>query len=171
MGLFSFFRNRRANEIALSSPEQQAAIEQAMAQAQAWQASAGTQTQAQFTQVEGVGGLSGLGALISQLHAAQQAGLNVESSNQVIDMRGTGLREEILGVIAAHGIDAGKPGEIDASSSDGLQQDIMAVLARNGIDVNQAAMGMPFAIVDPPAKEPDEPIDPTVPQIRNPLDR
>jgi hypothetical protein len=171
VGIFSFFRNRRMSESALASPEQQAAIEQAMAQAEAWQASAGAQTQASYTQVEGVGGLSGLGALISQLHAAQQAGVTLESGNQVIDMRGSGMREEILGVIAAHGIDASKPGEVDGSSADGLQQEILAVLARNGIDVNQAAMGMPFAIVDEKSKEPAEPIDPTVPQIRNPLDR
>ncbi len=171
MGIFSYFRNRQARESALGSPEEQAAIEQAVAQAQAQSA----QLQAEHAQVthgEAVGGLAGLGVLFSQLQAAQQAGVSVETSSQMIDLRGSDLREEILGVIAAHGIDASQDGQtIDASSAEGLQSDILAVLSRAGIDVNAAAAGMPFAIVDPPgeAGDPPEPIDPTVPQIRNPL--
>ena len=178
MGIFNFFRNRRARETALQSPEQQAAIQQALAQAQVQAAQAGhlggqpgPAGQVPAAQGEGMGALAGLGVLLSQLSAAQQAGVSVESSNQVIDMRGSGLREEILGVIAAHGIDPNQSGEVDASSADGLQQDILAVLARSGIDVSAATAGMPFAVVHPPedGSEP-EPLDPTVPQIRNPFD-
>ena len=82
-------------------------------------------------------------------------------------MRGSGLREEIMGVIAAHGIDTNQQGQ-QINASEDMQKDIMAVLEKAGlnIDPSQFPTGMPAS-----SAEPEEPMDPNVPQIRNPLDR
>jgi hypothetical protein len=166
VGLFSFFRNRRAAESALGSPEQQAAIQQALAQANA-HPGISTGPSMQVTQTESVGGLAALGVLFSQLQAAKDAGVTVETTNQVIDLRGADLRGDILEVIAAHGLDANRPGQaIDASSAAGLQADILAVLSQAGIDVTGA--GMPTGMPASPEAAAEE-LDPSVPQIRNPL--
>ena len=166
MGIFSFFSNRRATESALGAAEQQEAIEQALAHANA-HPGISTGPGMQVTQTESVGGLAALGVLFSQLQAAKDAGVTVETTSQVIDLRGTDLRGDILEVIAAHGLDAGRPGQaIDASSAAGLQSEILAVLAQAGINVGGS--GMPTGMPAPP--EPAaEPIDPSEPQIRNPL--
>ena len=146
MGILGYFRNRQARESALGSAEEQAAIEEAVAQAKAESARLQEEHE-QAGNGGAVGGLAGLGVLFSQLQAAQAAGVNVEAAGLTADLRGSDLREEILGVIAAHGLDATQDGQaIDASLAGALQSDILAVLARAGIDVNAAAAGMPFAI-------------------------
>ena len=166
MGIFSFFRNRRAAESAFGSLEQQAAIQQALAQANA-HPGVSTGPAMQVTQTESVGGLAALGVLFSQLQAARDAGVTVETTSQVIDLRGTDLRGDILEVIAAHGLDANRPGqEIDPAAAAGLQADILGVLAGAGIDVTGA--GMPTGMPPSPEAAAEE-LDPSVPQIRNPL--
>jgi hypothetical protein len=61
----------------------------------------------------------------------------------VIDLRGTGLREQILGALEQHGIDpnASAGGEIDASQVPGLQEQIMQALEEAGVDVGQLGEG------------------------------
>ena len=65
---------------------------------------------------------------------------------QVLDMRGSGLREEIMGIMGQHGIDpAGGTAnqDIDASAYGDMQQQIMEALAKHGID---PSTGLPTAI-------------------------
>ena len=169
MGILGYFRNRRARESALGSAEEQAAIEEAVAQAKA--ESARLQEEHEQAGNGGtVGGLAGLGVLFSQLQAAQAAGVNVEAAGLTADLRGSDLREEILGVIAAHGLDATQDGQaIDASSAGALRA------TSSPCSPAPASTSTPprpdaLAIVHPdePA-EPAEELDPSVPQIRNPL--
>jgi|SRR5215213_8321930 len=55
----------------------------------------------------------------------------VETSNQTIDLRGTGAREEIEGALRESGIDPDKKSQtIDASSVPGLQEKIGGILGR-----------------------------------------
>jgi len=174
MGLFSYFRDRRERESALSNSDQ-SEIEAALASAQA-------QAQAQPVQQGEVSGLEALGMLAAMFGqskdmqaqgvdlSALQEGLNSQNitvDSQVIDMRGSGLREEIMGVIAAHGIDTNQQGQ-EITASEDMQKDIMAVLEKAGlnIDPSQFPTGMPAT-----SAEPEEPMDPNVPQIRNPFER
>jgi hypothetical protein len=60
---------------------------------------------------------------------------------QVLDMRGTGLREEILGIMSQHGIDPSSGtanSDIDASAYGDMQQQIMEALAKHGVNTNPA---------------------------------
>ena len=56
--------------------------------------------------------------------------------SQTIDMRGTGLREEIFGIMREHGIDpeSGTSSQVDASTMPEMQAQILEALARHGID-------------------------------------
>lgn len=160
MGLFDRFRSRGSHEVALTAAQQEA-VEDAMK----W-----TQPGHPGAQDIEVSGWQGLGALISQVHAMQQAGLDMSGGNQVIDLRGSGLKEEIMGVIEAHGIDPTQQGQqIDGSTAPALQADIMAVLANAGLDLSAA--DFPMQPGSPEPSEPEPPMDPRAPQIRNPLDR
>jgi hypothetical protein len=170
MGIFSFFRTRSASESAMLTAQQQAAIDEAMTQAQSQSQGQMPAGWTQPTPGEGPGALAGIGMLISQLQAMQTAGLDIETNSQVVDLRGTDVKQEIMGVIAAHGIDPTKEGqEIDASTAPQLQNDILAVLSRAGLDMSAAGFPIPDRSAGP--KEPEEPLDPSVPQIRNPFDR
>ena len=75
--------------------------------------------------LEGFKALSALGAV--QIEQGQ---------SQTIDMRGSGLREEILGIMREHGIDAesGSAEAVDASAMPEMQQQILEALARHGIN-------------------------------------
>jgi hypothetical protein len=92
--------------------------------------------------VEGLSGLDGLQMLAQLGPMIQQAMAsgNVQVSQgepEVLDLRGTGLREEILGIMSEHGIDpeAGTAGQsIDASAYGNMQQQIMEALAKHGVD-------------------------------------
>ena len=99
--------------------------------------------------------------------SALQEGMNSQNitvDSQVIDMRGSGLREEIMGVIAAHGIDTNQQGQ-QINASEDMQKDIMAVLEKAGlnIDPSQFPTGMPAA-----SAEPEEPIGPERPPDQEP---
>jgi hypothetical protein len=55
----------------------------------------------------------------------------VETSNETIDLRGTGARQEIEEALRESGIDPDKQGQtIDASSVPGLQEKITGILGR-----------------------------------------
>jgi hypothetical protein len=50
-------------------------------------------------------------------------------TTQTVDLRGTGAREQVLGVLREHGIDPDKPGQtVDASTVPGLREALTNVL-------------------------------------------
>jgi hypothetical protein len=68
-----------------------------------------------------------------------EGNVDVRQSSQTLDLRGTGAREEIEGVLREHGIDPDKEGQtIDASKKPGLQQAILAALFKGGVDIPNA---------------------------------
>ncbi len=84
--------------------------------------------------------------MLTQLGPAIQAAIasgNVQITQgepQVLDMRGSGLREEILGIMGQHGIDpsSGTQSEIDASAYGNMQQQILEALSKHGISPHPA---------------------------------
>jgi hypothetical protein len=91
---------------------------------------------------EGLSGLDGLkmlaqlGPMIQQAMASGNVQV-FQGQPEVLDMRGTGLREEILEIMSQHGIDpasAGANQDIDASAYGDMQQQIMEALAKHGVD-------------------------------------
>jgi hypothetical protein len=150
MGLFS---KRRKREAALPSseqsaealgsfanPEGQPVVGQQLGSVTGIEAGAGT--------AEGLAALSALGPMIQQ--AIAQGNVQIEQgSSQAIDMRGTGLREEILEIMKAHGIDAdaGTAAQnVDASAYGDMQQQILAALGRHGIDPGASGSAINFQI-------------------------
>ena len=124
MGLFDFFKRRRQRESAIPEAEPE-----------------GTDQPVVGQQVEGAqqlpGGmdLSQLGPMIQS--AIEQGNVTIEQGpSQTIDMRGTGLREEILGIMKNHGLDPEKPGEIDAGDYGDMQRQILEALSKHGVNVD-----------------------------------
>lgn len=79
-----------------------------------------------------------------------KANVEVEQSNQTIDLRGTGARDEIEKVLREHGIDPDEKGQtIDASSKPGLQEAILAALFKRGVDIPNAG-GFGGGVAPPP---------------------
>ena len=73
-----------------------------------------------------------------------QQGDSVEVDGpQTIDLQGSGLRDEILGILDQHGIDPdpASPQQIDASQMPEMQQQIMDAIARQGVDLSQFMPG------------------------------
>ena len=107
-----------------------------------------------------LGGLGGLGEMIQK--AIQQGNVEVtEGPSQVIDLRGSGLRERILDVMQQHGIDP-EPGggeQIDASSVPGLQDEILKALSEHGVDVGGSTIDVEWSGED--ARPPGTPGDPS----------
>jgi hypothetical protein len=57
-------------------------------------------------------------------------------SNQTIDLRGTGAREEVIEALREHGIDPDKKDQtIDASTVPGLQESIFRALGQAGVQI------------------------------------
>jgi len=85
-----------------------------------------------------------LGAVLGLVQQAWQSG-NVEvrqGESQVIDLRGSGLREQIIGALEQYGIDPNAQGQqIDAGNVPGLQEQIMRALEDAGVDVGQIGDG------------------------------
>ena len=92
---------------------------------------------------DGLAMLSQLGPMIQQ---AMKTG-NVQVSQmppQVIDMRGTGLREEILGIMGQHGISAdGSSGEtVNTADYGDMQKQIAEALEKHGIPTGPTSSNM-----------------------------
>jgi hypothetical protein len=145
MGLGDFFRRRRERESAIppsAQVEEPSAALGSFANPEG-QPVVGGQVGGGSPELQGVAGMAdGLEAL-AQLgpmiqRAMAQGNVQIEhGGSQAIDMRGTGLREEILGIMRQHGIDAESgtaAGSIDASAYGDMQQQILAALARHGVD-------------------------------------
>ncbi len=57
---------------------------------------------------------------------------------QTVDLRASGLREEIMGIMERHGIDPdpASPQEIDAGQMPEMQMEIIDAIARQGVDLS-----------------------------------
>ncbi|MGH2987473.1 MAG: hypothetical protein ACRDLO_12410 [Solirubrobacterales bacterium] len=149
MGLFSFFKDRRAKESAVppsqslgsfANPEGREVV--------------GRQVGAGSAEIQSIPGTTGGLAALAQLgpmiqRAIAEGNVQIEQGgSQTIDTRGTGLREEILGVMKAHGIDAesGSARNVDAAAYGDMQRQLLAALARHGIDPGASGTSLDFRI-------------------------
>jgi hypothetical protein len=132
VGLFDFFRNRRQRESALpqaetelgtfANPEGQQVVGQQVSEAPGFEGG----------QVD----LSQLGSMIQS--AIEHGNVTVgQGPSQTIDMRGTGLREEILGIMKQHGLDpeGGASMNVNAGDYGDMQKQIMEALSKHGLNI------------------------------------
>jgi hypothetical protein len=103
--------------------------------------------------LQNMGALDGLQTLMQLGPMIQQAMAtgNVQVSQgepQVLDMRGSGLREEILGIMSQHGIDPenATASNVDASAYGDMQKQILDALAKHGIDPGASGTSINFQI-------------------------
>jgi hypothetical protein len=148
VGLFSFFKNRRAKESAVppsealgsfADPDDQAVVGR--------QVGGGGDAQPVPGGADGLAALTQLGPMIQR--AIAEGNVQIEHGpSQTIDMRGTGLREEILGIMQQHGIDAesGTAQSVDASAYGDMQRQLLEALARHGIDPGASGTSLNFQI-------------------------
>ena len=149
MGLFSFFKDRRAKESAVppsqtlgsfANPEGHAVVGR--------QVGAGSsEIQSVPGMADGLAALTQLGPMIQK--AIAEGNVQIEQGqSQTIDMRGTGLREEILGIMQQHGIDAesGTARNVDAGAYGDMQRQLLDALARHGIDPGASGTSLNFQI-------------------------
>jgi hypothetical protein len=124
MGIFDFFRKRRERESAIPDAELEG-----MDQPVVGQQLEGAE------QLPGGMDLSQLGPMIQS--AIEQGNVTIEQGpSQTIDMRGSGLREEILGIMKNHGLDPEKSGEINAGDYGDMQKQILEALSKHGVNVD-----------------------------------
>jgi len=136
VGLFDFFKNRRAKESALQTTSVEV---EPMAEPTDVVGQQVPGTSANF-EVQGMNATDGL-AMLAQLGPMIQQAMatgNVQISQgepQVLDLRGTGLREEIMGIMSQHGIDPeGQSGEnVNAADYGDMQKQILEALAKHGV--------------------------------------
>lgn len=146
MGLFDFFKGRRADEDALAQAREvePAADPQALGSFAAFdgQNVVGKQVASPANiDVQGMSAADGL-ALLSQLGPMIQQAMatgNVQITTgdpQVLDLRGTGLREEIMGIMSQHGIDPESgtaESTVNAGDYGDMQKQILEALAKHGV--------------------------------------
>lgn len=143
MGLFDYFRRRRERESAVPSLE----ITPPSTQVQPL---SGETDASQAVQAAGVdlAQLGQIGQMIAE--AARSGNIQIQQGDsvqldgpQTIDLQGSGLRDEILGILDQHGIDPdpAAPQQIDASQMPEMQQQIMDAIARQGVDLSQFMPG------------------------------
>jgi hypothetical protein len=97
--------------------------------------------------MDGLAALSQLGPMIQR--AIAEGNVQIEQGQaETIDMRGTGLREEILGIMQQHEIDAesGAASNVDASAYGDMQRRLLEALARHGIDPAAGGTGLNLRI-------------------------
>ncbi len=74
--------------------------------------------------------------------ALEQLGIDpshAQQSSQVLDLRGTGAREQVLKALREHGIDPDKKGQtINASTIPGLQEAVFRALGQAGVQIPNA---------------------------------
>jgi len=91
-----------------------------------------------------------IGGLLGMIGAAMQSGqFQVQQTdNQVIDLRGSGLREEIMEAMRQAGVDPEAQGEINAAQYGDLQQKILETLSDHGVDVTGTGVAQPLPDAD-----------------------
>jgi hypothetical protein len=144
MGLFDFFKRRRERESAIPGGTPESLTRQLKGDGEP----IGQPVRQAFPQSGQTFNLTGATDLTSMLAMMQQAFQSgnfqvTQGENQVIDLRGTGLRDEIIGALQQHGIDPdATPGaQINAGDVPGLQEQIMQALENAGVDVSQLGDG------------------------------
>jgi len=92
--------------------------------------------------------LSHIGQIGQMIAAAQQSGSiqvqNIEPGQmQGVDFDGSGLRDEIMGIMREHGIDpeSGATESFNAAEMPAMQQQIMNALSRRGLNFGQGWPG------------------------------
>jgi hypothetical protein len=92
-------------------------------------------------------------------HALQQLGIDPskvqveQGPNQVLDLRGSGAREQVLKALREHGIDPDKKGQtINAATIPGLQESIFRALGQAGVQIPNAG-GFGGAVMPPQQDE------------------
>jgi hypothetical protein len=148
MGLGDLFRRRRERESAIPSSSTDAETLGSFAKAEGQpvigQQVSGSGTQFSGTQgagmAEGLAALANLGPMIQQAIASGNVQIEQDGA-QTIDLRATGLREEILGIMQQNGIDAEQGVRIDASATPAFQQQILEALSKHGVDLSAAGQG------------------------------
>jgi hypothetical protein len=135
VGIFDFFSRRREREGALERAEQDAGATLGSFASPEGQPVVGQPvSDGGGAQVGGLD-LSNLGSMIQT--AIDQGNVMIEQGpSQAIDMRGTGLREEIFEIMRQHGIDpeSGTAGNVNAADYGEMQQQILDALSRHGLD-------------------------------------
>ena len=83
---------------------------------------------------DGLAMLAQLGPMIQQAMATGNVQIT-QGEPQVLDLRGTGLREEIMGIMSQHGIDPdAETGEnVNAADYGDMQRQILEALSRHGV--------------------------------------
>jgi hypothetical protein len=159
VGLFGFLRKKDETAIPEpGTPEFDAAVQgSALPDSQSvsmgeegWTSTQGGSTQGGAEEVPDAAhqALAGMGI--------DPANAQVQGSSKTIDLRGSGVREQIVKVLEAHGIDPDKQGQtIDASTVPGLQQAVFAILGQHGVQIPTAG-GIGGAIAPPPQDEVDQ---------------
>jgi septum formation topological specificity factor MinE len=137
VGLFDFLRRRRQRESALGQAEDEL----------------GTFATPEGQQVVGrqVSASPGftLGSMIQT--AIDQGDVMIEQGpSQTIDMRGTGLREEILEIMRRHGLDpeGGASMNVNAGDYGDMQEQIMEALSKHGVNIDGGGVQ-----IDPSAED------------------
>jgi hypothetical protein len=135
VGIFDFFSRRRERESALERAEQDAGATLGSFASPEGQPVVGRQvSDGGGAQLGGLD-LSNLGSMIQT--AIDQGNVTIEQGDaQTIDMRGTGLREEIFGIMRQHGIDpeSGTASNVNAADYGDMQRQILEALSRHGLD-------------------------------------
>ena len=141
MGLFDFFKRRRERESAVQLEEPSQTLGSFAKSDEVVGKQVGGGAPEASIDLQGLGAMDGL-AMLSQLgpmiqKAIAEGNVTIEQGpTQTIDMRGTGLREEILGIMREHGIDpeTQTAQNVDAGAYGSMQQQILEALAKRGID-------------------------------------
>ncbi len=141
MGLFNFFGRRRERESAVPGGTPESLTRQLKGDGTPIGQPVQGAGQPQF-QLTGATDLAGMLGMMQQ--AFKTGNIQVsQGESQVIDLRGSGLREQILGAMQQHGIDPETVdgSQINAGDVPGLQEQIMQALENAGVDVSQFDAG------------------------------
>jgi hypothetical protein len=154
VGLADFFRRRRSRESAIA-PEVLAGLREGGDRA----APGGSRTAGERRGDAGAGSavdgesitLPGadageLGAMIARAISSGNAEISTES--HTVDMRGSGLRDEILGLLQGHGIDSGSGTEVNLSGDEGAGAELLELLRQHGLEIDRPDQGG----ADPPSR-------------------
>ena len=136
MGLFGYFRRRKERESAIPGDNVESLTKQLKGDGKPVGQPVGQALPQQPSFNYG----TDMGSILAIMQQAFATGSYqiTQGENQVIDMRGTGLRDQIMEAMRQHGIDpenATAQGQINAADYAGLQQQIMEALQSHGVDV------------------------------------
>jgi hypothetical protein len=141
VGLFDFFKRRRERESAIPGGTPESLSHQLKGDAEPI-GQAFPQASPQSVDLTAATDLAGIMAMMQR--AFESGDIQVtQGKSRVIDLRGSGLRDEIVSALEQHGIDpnVAQGSEIDASDVPGLQEQIMQALQDAGVDVGHLGNG------------------------------